>query len=96
MKIPESIKVGGHTYKIEWVKNLIRDDGNRGCVYWHLHLLRFDDNMSQDTFTVSFLHEMIHCIDRHYCNDHIAEDDTSALAEGLFQIFIDMGITFER
>ena len=96
MKIPESIKVGGHTYKIEWVKNLIRDDANRGCLYWHTHLIKLDDNMAEDTYTVSLLHEIIHSIDRHYCNDHISEDDTASLAEGLFQVLSDMGVTFER
>ena len=95
MKIPKSIKVGGHTYEVKLRHNLVRDTGDRGCVTWRTQLIEIDDNMVPSITATTFIHEVIHVADKHFNNDELCENATNALAEGLNQVLSDMGITFE-
>ena len=96
MKIPKSIKVGGHTYQIEYVNDLVRDDNQLGVMCWQLGKLRLEARQSGNFIASTFLHEILHAIDRHYNSRRLSEEDTDRLSEGLFQVLSDMGITFER
>ena len=96
MKIPKSIPCASHVYTTKFVKNLIRDAGNRGQITWHRKLIEWDDGLEGSILNVSFWHEITHQIDRHYNNDSLDENTVYSLAEGFAQVFSDMGITFER
>ncbi len=97
VKIPKQIKIGGRTYKLRLNDHLIRDEGNRGCVYWHTQIINLDSNMEQEPMSVSFLHELVHAIDEHYCGrTGLSEEATCGLSEGLYQFLKDnLGIEFD-
>lgn len=96
MKIPKSMPCASHVYTTRFVKNLIRDVGNRGQITWHTQLIEFEDTLEGSILNVSVWHEITHQIDRHYNNDSLDEDTVNRMAEGFAQVFGDMGITFER
>ena len=96
MKIPKSIKVGGRIYSIEFVKNLWRVSGYKGHIIFDTQQIEIDsDNGKADTSTI-FLHETIHAIDKIWGNNDMSESQVNMIAEGLYQVLSDMGITFER
>lgn len=96
MKIPWSIPCASHVYDVKFLKNFIRDTGNRGQITWHIQLVEFADELEGSILNVTFWHEIFHMIDKHYNNDSLDEDTASRMAEGFAQVFCDMGITFER
>ena len=97
IKIPKEIKIAARNYKISMPVNLLRDEGNRGCVYWHKQIIEIAPNLSEEQIAVSFLHECVHVIDEHMAGrGGISEEITSGLAEGLFQLLKDnLGIEFD-
>ncbi len=95
IKVPRAIKIGEHTYQIKQPPDFIRDTGNRACVTWHRKLIEIEASMEADTAMVSFLHEVVHIIDRHILYDHLNEDDTACLAEGVYQLFVSLGIELD-
>lgn len=95
MKIPESIKVGGHTYKIIFSETLWIREGNIGQARHNTdQTIELEVRLHPDQTAASFLHEMLHAIDRVYNKGSLAEDEIDAIAEGLFQVLSDMGIFF--
>ena len=96
MRIPKSIKVGGRTYTIEFKKNLWRETGFKGHIIFDTQQIEMDDSLGSADLSTIFFHETIHAIDRIWGNNDLSESETNFLAEGLFQVLSDMGITFER
>jgi len=96
MKIPKSIPCASHEFKCLFRKNLIRDTGNRGQVVFPHQKIELDDALEGTELSAIFWHEVIHIIDRIYCNQEISEEDIASLAEGMAQVTKSMGITFER
>lgn len=96
IKIPDKVQVASHTYEINFVSNLIRDEGDRGKLTPHRMLIELDDNMHESLTPVTFLHELLHVIDRHYNCERLHEDDVLCLSEGLCQVLKDIGIEFEQ
>ena len=96
MKIPKTVKVGGHTYEIKYASDLVRDDNQLGVMCWQRGEMLLESRQSESSLATTFLHEMLHAIDRHYNSRRLSEEDTDRLSEGLFQALSDMGISFER
>ena len=97
MKIPRSIKVGGHTYQVEFMDGLWMREGNLGqCRHHTDQTIELDSALHPDQTAATFLHEMLHIVDRVYNKGSLGEDEVDAIAEGLYQAFSEMGITFER
>lgn len=96
MKIPKSIRVGGFTYKVEFTDNLWRSDGYKGCVCWHTRTITLDVNNDAQEQGYNFLHEVTHAVDKHFNQDGLDEKEVSAIANGLYQVLSDMGITFSK
>ena len=96
MKIPESIKVGGSTYKIYFDEHLWHNEGVRGQVDYTNQIIKLDTYGHPELIAETFLHEMTHVIDKHLNNKSLTEDEIDIIAEGLFQVLGDLGITFER
>ena len=97
VKVPNQIKIAGRIYKVLLEARLVREQGNRGEVRWDREEIALDTNLNLNQRTVSFLHELVHIIDEHFCcRSNISEEITSGLAEGLFQLLKDnFGIEFE-
>uniref|UniRef100_A0A6H1ZDK6 Peptidase n=1 Tax=viral metagenome TaxID=1070528 RepID=A0A6H1ZDK6_9ZZZZ len=96
IKVPQELQIAGKTYTIVFVKHLIRDDGDRGKIYWHKQQIQIGDDLEGELRDSTLFHEIIHCFDEHFCGrDNISEPITCGLAEGLFQLFKNLGITLD-
>ena len=97
MKIPESIKVGGHTYSIVFTDQLWMREGNLGQARHNMEqLIQLEPNLHPEQVNVSFWHEVLHVVDRVYNNNQLGESSVDCISEGLFQVLSGMGITFEK
>ncbi len=96
MKIPKSIKVGGHTYKIVWDEHLWHEENIHGQADYVNHTITLDPYGHSEMIAVVFIHEVLHVIDKHFDNKALTEEEIDSLGEGLFQVFSDMGITFTK
>ena len=97
MKIPESIKVGGHTYEVIFRDDLWLKEGFVGQSRHNTEqLIEIDPKLHPEQIDCTFWHEVMHAINRIYNNNQLGETDVNALSEGLFQVLTDMGIIFER
>lgn len=65
MKIPETVKVGPFTYKVNLVE--IVDRGRPELIGWAIHdvnkEIRIQKNLDQDKLESVFVHELLHCMD---------------------------------
>lgn len=95
MKIPKKIKVAGHYYKIIWddkglvKQHLIGTASNdfkeiRLCKYYNSKRARAKSEIEE-----TFLHEIIHVVDKNYNNDSLSEKALNRLAQGLYQVLKD-------
>lgn len=96
MKIPKSIPCASHEFKCQFRKNLIRDFACRGQVVFPMLEVLLDDTLEGTQLASVFWHEVLHIIDRIYCDQSVREEDIASLAEGMAQVTKSMGITFER
>ena len=95
MKIPDKIKVAGHIYKIRFddkglaKENLIGQTNNdfkeiRICKHYKSKRARAKSEIEE-----TFLHEMLHTIDKNYNNSSLSEKALSRLSQGLYQVLKD-------
>lgn len=84
MKIPKTLKIGGHTYKVT-----IQDPGDlpvdeAGHHDNHRNQIVLDFSLPQSQLEVTFLHEVFHAL-----NSTIDHTLLDSLAEQLYQVFSD-------
>jgi len=95
MKIPDKVKIAGHYYKVIWddkgliKKHLIGQSSNdfkeiRLCKHYKSKRSRARSEIEE-----TFLHEIIHTVDRHYNNDSLSEKTVDRLSQGLYQVLKD-------
>ena len=96
MKIPEFIKVGGHTYEIIIDEDLWFNEGHHGTTNYSTQKIRLSTQGHVEVRGTTFLHEILHVIDRVLNLNSLDERTVDILSEGLFQVLSEMGITFER
>ena len=96
MKIPKTIKVGGHTYEVVIDEHLWHNENLHGQVDYNNQVITLDTYGHPQQLSATFIHEVLHAIDRYFNNKALTEDEIDSMAEGLFQVLSDMGITFER
>ena len=101
MKIPKTVRVLAHPYRVEFVDGIINPD-RRGAIGQTCCLsltIKLDKTQQPSTIAATFLHELLHAIDWTYFEDKLFSDDveekTDRLAEALHQVLSDMGVTFE-
>ena len=97
MIIPKEIDVGGYTFKVrcdyETTQQLIAD-GHDGEHSYARKILRFRNDLPQQEVDNLFLHEILHAIDGQYCAAELEEKQVLRLANGLHQVFNQLGISF--
>lgn len=96
IKIPESIKIGGHTYKVLYQPNLARVEGRQGRIMYPIQEIVLYPDLHSDALSQGFIHELMHGIDRHYLGETLEERVVEVLSEGIFQVLLDMGIQFVK
>lgn len=101
LKIPNSLKIGGHGVKIE--KNHLFKEIDH-CLGMSLTLedkilLSSQEQgipLSESAGTVNYLHEIIHWVDFVYLGRKLSEDEVKILAEGFFQVLRDNNLFFGK
>jgi len=94
MKIPEKIKVAGHTYKVIWDDEYLSNQDYLGLAV-HRELLIYlcktfkGSNLPKSLIEQNCIHEILHCIDTVYNNHELSENQVDRLAEGLYQVLKD-------
>ena len=95
MKIPRKIKVAGHCYKVIWddkgliKRHLIGDISNdfkeiRLCRHYKSKRARAKTEIEE-----TFMHEILHAVDKNYNNDSLSEKAVQRLSNGLYQVLKD-------
>ena len=94
MKIPKSLKVGGHKIAVEKVNTKDIESGGEYNYYYNLIRIRIDD-CPESSISECFLHEIIECIKvRNQLN--IDHTHLTVLSEGLFQVIRDNELNFSK
>ena len=95
MKIPNKIKVAGHWYKVKWddkgleKEHLIGQTNNDFkeitlCKYYKSKRARVKSEIEE-----TFLHEVLHAVNKNYNNDSLTEKSLNRLSQGLYQVLKD-------
>ena len=104
MKIPKTLKIGGHEYKVLFPYNFRELSNTNGQIDPHLKEIRLcgDDgagNKRTNSATlVTLLHEILHGIDRHtghrIFDSENGEKVIEGFSEGLYQVLKDNKLNF--
>ena len=95
VRIPKTIKIATHTYRIELRSGVTTEMGSAGLVDHIKKVIFIDKNLSQSEIDEGFLHEVLHVIERVW-NIKIDDPDTDRYAEGLAVFLKDnLGIEFD-
>ena len=94
MKIPKSIKVAGHDYKVFFDDKYLNKRNLFGQCDFVSQKIRLSKKYEKRTRTKSdisrtFVHEIIHAIDGHYNNYALTEKAVDRLSNGLYQVLAD-------
>jgi hypothetical protein len=88
MKIPKTIKILGHLYRIEYVKDLSRDRNLRGEVLYGKLLINLSPDIPTQLQEEALLHEVIHAISNEVALD-LSENQVTSLSSVLYQVLKD-------
>ena len=95
--IPSSLKIGGFTVSVCMDKETQKLLDEK-CIYGQYSSLqlqiRLKNDLIPELFNYTFLHELIHAIDNIYCSDKLDEGTVNGIANGLLQVFEQLGIRF--
>jgi hypothetical protein len=95
LKIPESVRIGGVEYQIEYIPNL--RDGNRllyGQIDYDNNKLYLSENdgTGHQNRCITLLHEVLHGIREHACMEIENEEKiVEMFSKGLYQFLQDNG-----
>jgi len=95
IKIPQEIKVGGHAFKVV-LDNIGEGYGRRADIDYKRLVISIVPDKVYSVKNEGFIHEILHAIDTVYLSRKIdSEDIIEPLAEGLWQVFEQLGIEFD-
>jgi len=95
MKIPNKIKIAGHNYKVKFDDERLGKKGLVGqcnedfkeiriCKYYNSKRARVKSEIEE-----TFMHEILHAVNRNYNNSSLSEKAIDRLSNGLYQVFKD-------
>jgi hypothetical protein len=95
--LPASIKVGGLDYTVQYSPEMDKELRGGECFgdhnYW-LQRIRLRMDLQPQGLTQSFIHEILHAVDAVYLNKQLSENTIDPIAQGLTQVFEQLGIRF--
>ena len=107
MRIPKSVKVGGHIFGVKYPK--VIDGGiSAGELRYHEGILplaqfvKFDQEKppnikaAKQSLEAVFIHEVVHAIDIIYNGHCLTEKEVKCLGEGLYQVIKDNPDIFRK
>lgn len=86
MKIPASIKIGGHKFTVELV-DYIDDDDSAGECDVYINTIRIKKSLNQSQKEETLIHEVIHAMDM-----HMTEAQVDRLGFNLYQVLKDANL----
>ena len=94
IKVPQTIKIGAHTYENVLMTGLKIDQDRRGIADHRRQRVELEASMPPTMLLAVWLHEIVHIIDEVYsCKTD--EDTTDRIAQGLADLFTNWGIEFD-
>ena len=99
MKIPKTLKVAGHNYKVFFDDKFLAKEGLLGQCDFISQKIRLCKKFKGQVRAKSdigrtFVHEIIHTIDAHYNNYALTEKEVDRLSNGLYQVLKDNKLKF--
>ena len=95
VRVPKFAKLNVHQYEVEYRPNLWIEEALRGCANHITQKIQIEPAIAKSQKDVTFLHEVIHIIDRQY-ELKLSEDDVSRIAEGVADLlFTNLGIELD-
>ena len=94
VQVPNIITIGGHPYKVEFDSEL-EIENNGGKVPYYRGKILINPFRPSDWIMTALIHEVLHIVDIVYCQNNLTEDSVLGLAEGLTQLFTELGIDFD-
>ncbi len=99
--VPSIITIGGFDYTVETSPRHdeeLREDNKWGETSALLRRIRVTTECSAQQFNSTLLHELLHGVSNVYLPNEtgLTEGQTKGMANGLFQIFRQLGISFTR
>ncbi len=98
MLIPKKLKVGAHLYDVIFPYKFSERTDLRGQTC-HLTLrIKLTEHtneaqpIAKSNIELTFLHEIIHCVDQVYNGGKMDEDSVERMGEGLYQVLQDNGL----
>ena len=95
IKVPQSIEVGGLTYRIEYDSKLLHYEGNLGQCDHRKQLITMGYSHTPDGQDETLWHELTHAVNRSYLNGKLSEDDINSISTGQYQVLKQLGIRFD-
>lgn len=97
VKIPASIHVGAHSFRVSRVRGLSDATGSQALSNSSRLYIQVEDDRPQSVTTSSFFHELIHMALHIYNGGEKKVPHTihDAIAEGFLQVLTEMGIEFD-
>ena len=98
MKIPESITVGGKTYKVLFPYVFVEDVNLSGQACHEVQEIRVSgivpggSDRPREGSEETLMHELLHCVDQVYNAGALDEATVLRLSEGLYQALRDAGM----
>ena len=95
MKIPRTLKIGGHQYRIRFPYNFHERNDCYGQHWWDGKEIRIagqDENgnsRAQSSVIVSFIHELLHAFEHLQGGEGSKEEYIVSMAEIIYQFLID-------
>ena len=77
MKIPKSLKIGGHSYKIELVKEGELAKNDCGSLSRENNKIYIDTKLSDSNRTVTLIHEILHAVNNELSESFVDGDRKS-------------------
>ena len=83
MKLPKSLKIGGHTYKVIFEPDEAITTNGHSCGIYNREkgIIAINSNLIQSEQESTFFHEVLHCI-----NSELNEITVESLAQQLYQV----------
>lgn len=97
-QLPKSVKVGGHTYRVLFPYGFRERTDLAGQTDHQLLEMRIAEVDSSGnvraptTVEETFIHELLHAVDRVYNGHSLSEEQVMRLSEGLYQTLKDSGL----
>ena len=86
MKIPSSLKIGGHVVNVLLIDGMGNDCGSFDLTD---NTIRLDKTMTRDNIEVTFIHEILHTLNHTLDSDVMGHAFIESISEQLYQVLKD-------